>query len=115
MKINKSKFITIFFNTLLLVFYANTVMADSGIMVPDEVKTTLVNITRILLLIATGVCIAKIIHIGILYVIGASVEKSTAKQAILPWIIGTIVCFGAATIGNAVIKLFDVPSNVLDY
>ena len=111
----RSKFITIFFNTLLLVFYANTVMASGGITVPREVKDTLVKITEILLLIATAVCIGKVIHIGILYVIGAAAEKSNAKQAILPWIIGTIVCFGAATIGSAIIDWFDTPSSVLDY
>ena len=45
-------------------------------------------------------------------------EKSNAKQAILPWIIGTVVCFGAATIGGAIIDVFvksGVPPSVLDY
>ena len=120
----KSKILTIFFNTLFMLFYASTVTADSGgVVVPSEVRTTLVKITNILLLIGTAVCIGKIIHIGILYLTSTAVEKSNAKQALFPWILGTIICFGAATIGGAVIDLFmksfgttggDAPG-VLDY
>lgn len=114
----KSKLITILFNTLLLLFYTSTVLADDGVAVPQEVYDTLVKITNILLLIGTAVCIGKIIHIGILYVTSTAVEKSNAKQALFPWILGTIICFGAATIGGAIIKLFlnsGISDNVLDY
>ena len=115
-KIHTDKIITIIFNILLLTFYTNTVF---GVVVPSEVEETLVKITKILLLIGTAVCIGKVIHIGILYVTSTAVEKSQAKQAILPWIIGTIICFGAATIGGAIINIFEnsggLHSNVLEY
>ena len=116
--LNKKKLITAIFNAFLIVFYINTVF---GVEVPPEVNETLINFTRILLLIGTAVCVGKMIHIGILYVTSTAVDKSNAKQALLPWLIGTFVCFGAATIGGAVIKLFmsawseDGPPSVLDY
>lgn len=121
-KLNIKKIITIIFNTLLILLFTSTVLADSGdvgaVKVPQEVKDTLTNLTNILLLIGTAVCIGKVIHIGILYVTSTAMDKSQAKQAILPWIIGTVVCFGAATIGGAIIKIFTeagLPGNVLDY
>ena len=114
-KVSKKKLITAIFNAFLIVFYTNTAFAVS---VPSEVETTFVDITRVLLLIGTAVCIGKVIQIGILYVTSTAVDKSNAKQAILPWLIGTFVCFGAATIGGAIIEMFmdsGLPSNVLDY
>ena len=104
------------FNSFLILSFTSIVFADD-VMVPQEVETTLQNITKILLLIGTAVCIGKVIHIGILYLTSTAMEKSMAKQAVLPWIIGTIVCFGAATIGGAIIELFvnQVPSGPLDY
>lgn len=110
----KSKLINLYFNTLfLLVFCTSTVFAGgegtgagTGVSVPGDVVTTLTGITEILLLIGTAVCVGKLIHIGILYLTSTAIEKSNAKQALFPWILGTIICFGAATIGGAVIKLF---------
>lgn len=113
--ISKKKLITAIFNACLIIFYSNAVFA---VEVPEEVHTTLVDLTKILLLIGTAVCIGKVIHIGILYVTSTAVDKSNAKQALLPWIIGTIVCFGAATIGSAIIETImnaGLPDNVLDY
>ena len=114
-KSNIKKLITIIFNSFLMLFYSSVVF---GVTVPPEVKTTLENITKILLLIATAVCIGKVIHIGILYLTSTAFEKTQAKQAILPWLIGTIICFGAATIGSAIINVFlksGLPNDVLSY
>ena len=108
----KSKLINLYFNTLfLLLFCTSTVFAGgegtgTGVTVPDDVVTTLTGITEILLLIGTAVCVGKLIHIGILYLTSTAIEKSNAKQALFPWILGTIICFGAATIGGAIIKIF---------
>lgn len=108
----KSKLMNIYFNTLFfLLFCTSTVFAGgegagAGVTVPDDVVTTLTGITEILLLIGTAVCVGKIIHIGILYLTSTAIEKSNAKQALFPWILGTIICFGAATIGGAIIKIF---------
>ena len=90
----------------------------SGVRVPEEVVTTLTKITSILLLVASAVCIGKVIQIGIMFLTASAAEKSHAKEAVLPWLIGTIVCFGAATIGSAIINIFvnaGLPSSVLDY
>lgn len=122
MKMKKQKkLITAIFNALLILFYTKSVLAGGGettIVVPSEVAETLTNLTRILLLVGTAVCIGKVIHIGILYLTSTAADKVNAKQAILPWIIGTIVCFGAATIGSAVINIISgaLPKGgVLDY
>ena len=68
-----------------------------------------------MLIVAAGICIGKVIHIGILYVTSSAMDKSNAKTAVLPWIIGTFLCFGAAVIGPAIISIFKVTGNVLDY
>lgn len=88
---------------------------DGGIVLDEEVTQNLTEITQVLLIIGAGVCIAKCIHIGILYTMSSAAEKSNAKSAMLPWIIGTIVCFGAATIGSFVINTLKITGNVLDY
>ena len=116
----KKKKITIIFNILLILFYTNMVFAGE-VVVPEEVQNTLTSLTKILLLIGTAVSIGKIIHIGILFVTSTAMDKSTAKQAALPWVIGTIVTFGAATVGGEIIKIIQNAlkdagiSNVLDY
>ena len=64
--------------------------------------------------LAGAICVGKIIHIGILYMTSSAADKSNAKTALLPWIIGTIVCFGASWIGPLIINLFKISGNVLD-
>lgn len=81
----------------------------------DSVIKPLTEITQVLLIVAAGVCVGKVIHIGILYVMSSAMDKSNAKMAVLPWIIGTFLCFGAAVIGPAIINIFKVTDNVLDY
>ena len=114
----KNKIFNVFFNLMVISCFANVVFAGD-VTVPKDVRDTLVDITQILLLVGSGVCIVKVIHIGILYLTATAVEKSHAKEAIFPWLLGTIICFGAATIGNAIIKIFTqgsaLPSDVLSY
>lgn len=113
----KRRLLSLLFN-FYIVFTTFSLVFATEVAVPKEVKETLENITKILLLIGSAVCIAKVIQIGIMFLTASAAEKSHAKEAILPWIIGTIVCFGAATIGNAVIKIFTesaLPSTVLGY
>ena len=114
----RNKIFNVFFNVMFISCFANVVFAGD-VTVPDDVRETLVEITRILLLIGSAVCIGKVIHIGILYLTATAVEKSHAKEALFPWLLGTIICFGAATIGRAVIKIFThgsaLPSDVLSY
>lgn len=81
----------------------------------DDVLKPLVRITQILLLIGAGVCVGKLLHIGILFVTSSAAERSNAKMAMLPWLIGTFVCFGASAIGSFVIKILSVHKDVLSY
>ena len=107
-------------NATVVLGMTNATFASDGggAVIPDDVIKTLTTITSILLLVASAVCIGKIIHIGIMFVTSSAVEKSKAKEALFPWILGTIVCFGAATIGSAIVNIFlnAVPhTSVLDY
>lgn len=111
MKIFK-KLISFLYNVILLsMCFTNVAYAvDMG-----AITAPLTEITEVLLIIGAGVCIAKVIHIGILYVTSSAVDKSNAKMAILPWLIGTFLCFGAAVIGPAIINIFKVDKPVLSY
>lgn len=118
----KRLLVNVFFYTLMFLNFASIVQASGGaggteIELPTEAKNTITEITQILFLIGAGVCIGKCIHIGILYVTSSAAEKSNAKMAILPWLIGTFVCFGAATLGTFIINLLKPEGNksVLDY
>jgi type IV secretory pathway VirB2 component (pilin) len=91
---------------LLLICFNNMVFAAGSVNLGNDVLDTLKEITQVLLIVAAGVCVGKVIHIGILYLTSTAIEKSNAKQALFPWILGTIICFGAATIGGAIIKIF---------
>lgn len=115
----KKLIVNIAFYTLVLMNFCSTVLAGAptgaAITLGPSVEATLIEITQIMLIVGAGVCIGKVIHIGILYVTSSAAEKSNAKMAVLPWLIGTFVCFGAATIGKFVINLLKVPGNVLEY
>lgn len=98
---------------MLIMMFMNTYVYATG---NDTVDTVLKEVTEVLLTIAGLACVGKIIHIGILYMTSSAVDKSNAKSAIMPWLIGTIVCFGAAWIGGTIINTLRVDkNNVLDY
>ena len=98
--------------TFAMIFLNTYVFAvDNGGPVDDILK----GITEVLLVIAGLVCVGKLIQIGIMYLTSSAVEKSNAKSAVLPWLIGTIVCFSAATIGKVIIGILEVDKNVLSY
>ena len=107
-----------FFNFLCniaLVFTCFSNVAFAAVTLDPSVTSILTEVTQVLLVVAGGACVAKMIHIGILYVSSAAADKSNAKTALLPWLIGTFICFGAATIGPAVIGIFKVDKSVLEY
>lgn len=82
----------------------------------DGVMTILNRVATLLFWIAGGVCIGKCIHIGILYVVGTASDRSNAKAAVLPWLIGAIICFGFQFIGSMIIKIIDPNiKDVTDY
>lgn len=111
---NKKKFFSNFvFYTWFFLNLGTKVFASSS-----SVTTVLTEITQIILIVGAGVCIGKCIQIGIMYTMSSANEKSNAKMALVPWVIGTIVCFGAATIGGFVIDTIGgsyMDKDVLDY
>ena len=100
----KKIIVNITFYTAVLLNFSTTVFANS-VKLDQSVIDTLTEVTRILLLIGGAICIGKVIHIGIMYVTSSAADKSNAKMAIMPWLIGTFVCFGAATIGGFIIDV----------
>lgn len=110
-KINKfiSNIMTL---AMLLMIFTNTYSYATENPAVDKVLT---EVTEVLLVVAGLACVGKLIHIGILYLTSSAVDKSNAKSAVLPWLIGTIVCFGAAWIGSTIITILKVDKNVLEY
>ncbi len=110
---NISKLFDLVFNTaLILMCFTNVAYAVDLTPIIDP----LTEVTQVLLVIAGGACVGKIIHIGIKYVASSAADKSDAKMALLPWLVGTFLCFGAAVIGPAIISIFKVENGgVLDY
>lgn len=107
-----NKLITILINIFTLsICINNIVYATNGM---STVNSIMENILRILLGLGGAICVAKLIHIGIMYMTSSAVEKSNAKAAIFPWIIGTVVCFGAGWIGPMIINLFKIKDDVLN-
>lgn len=81
-----------------------------------SVKDVLKEVATVLLVLGGLVCVGKLIQIGIMFMMVSVDQKSQAKTAVLPWLIGTIVCFGAPWIGNLIISILDTgKANVLDY
>ena len=111
----KRRLFDFLYNVLLIsVCFSNVVFA-SGVTLNSDVIAILTEVTQVLLVVAGGACVGKLIHIGILYVSATAADKSNAKTALLPWLKGTFVCFGAAIIGPAVIGIFKVNKPVLSY
>lgn len=98
-----NRIITILINVFTICVCLNNVAwATNG---TETVNKILSEILTVMLGLGGAVCVGKLIHIGILYMTSSAVEKSNAKSAVLPWIIGTIVCFGASWIGPLIISL----------
>ena len=109
-KMNIKKYISTLMTIVIMLF--NVVSATGG--ATSAVNSILGDILSVLLGVSGAVCVGKLIHIGILYMTSSAMDKSNAKSAVLPWLIGTIVCFGAAWIGPWIIDIFRVDGNVLD-
>ena len=93
----------------------STVFPGGEVTLSTVVTGSLQEIAEILFIVGAAVCVGKCIQIGIMYVTSSAVEKSNAKMAVLPWVIGTFICFGGATIGNFIINILRVDNPVLGY
>jgi len=89
--------------SLLFSIYTNHYVyaLDNG----GTVDQILIDVTQVLLVLAGLVCLGKLIQIGIMYMTSSAVEKSNAKAALMPWLVGTIVAFGASWIGPTIINI----------
>ena len=106
-----SLIITITFVLVLFVVPEVYATQDGG------VAGTLRKIASYLLWIGAAVCIGKLVHIGIMYIMSSAEGKSSAKSAFLPWLIGAILLSSFAAIGGGIIKIFmetELGGNVLD-
>lgn len=113
-KLNKFLSNLLTFAMIMAVLLPTGVFAgvDNGVV--DEILTEVV---QILLTVAGCVCLGKLIHIGIIFLTAGAAEKSNAKMALVPWIVGTVVCFGASWIGGTIINIIGsgMDGDVLGY
>lgn len=98
-----------FFSNLLTFSLIMAIWLPTGVFAGgtgnSEVDTILVEVVQILLAVAGCVCLGKLVHIGIIFLTAGAAEKSNAKMALVPWVVGTVVCFGASWIGNTIINI----------
>lgn len=109
-KVNQILINFVTYTFLFSAFLNQCVYATSN---SNPVNDILIEVTRVLLVIGGLVCIGKLVQIGIMYMMTSVDQKSQAKTAVLPWLVGTIVCFGAAWIGSAIIGIMKVDGDVL--
>lgn len=114
-KLNK-----LFSNLLTLALIMSALLPTgvfAGVDNGGEVDKILTEVVNILLVIAGCACLGKLIHIGIIFLTAGAAEKSNAKMALVPWLVGTIVCFGASWIGGTIINIIgkDMNGDVLGY
>lgn len=67
----------------------------------------LTEINNVLFTAACIICVIKAVQIGIMFMLNGAGSKGQAKSAILPWIIGAVVCGGYSAIANSVTGLIE--------
>ena len=70
----------------------------------EGVYGTIGEIMSILLWLGFAIAIAKMMQIGVMFIIGGGSGKSNAKNALIPWVIGAMVCALFGTIGPFIIN-----------
>ena len=58
------------------------------------------------------IAIFKVIQIGIMFLTGTAGKRSGAKDSIMPWLIGAIICATFGTVGPYVISLFETGNDI---
>ena len=72
----------------------------------EELKPLSDSISSILLAIAVGVTLISIAVMGINFMIQSVEEKAKIKEAMVPWVIGIFVTFGAYGIWKITVGIF---------
>lgn len=99
----KLKRVTLLISLIFVFVLGLPVFATEG--VPSGLAEKLSEIQSVLFVIACAVCVIKAIQIGIQYMLTGANDKSKAKESILPWIIGAIVCGGYVLISEWVVGI----------
>lgn len=71
----------------------------------DGVYAIIKEIMGIMSILGFAIAMFKLIQIGIQFILGAGRAKSDAKAALMPWLVGAIVCIMFGTIGPWVMNL----------
>lgn len=81
--------------------------SESSIMIDQNDLKSLSNfISGVLLTIAIGVTVITGAIMGLNFITQSIEEKAKVKESMVPWIIGIIVSFGAFTIWEVAVNLF---------
>ena len=104
----KISYSTLFFLMISSFAVASESGVDVGGVVDDinggeGVFGTIQEIIGILSWAGFAIAVAKMMQIGIMYLLGAAKGKNDAKSALIPWIVGAFVCAAFGTIGPWVI------------
>jgi type IV secretory pathway VirB2 component (pilin) len=70
----------------------------------STIDGSLGEILWVLTLIGEAVCLGKCIQIGWMFIVGSIQDKARAKEALLPWIVGAFILFGASWLGPLIIN-----------
>ena len=111
---NKAKKVIdkILLSTLLFFLTANLALASGDINQAVDnlnngtgVYATIREIMGVLAWIGFAIAIAKLLQIGMMFMIGSGSGKNNAKTALIPWVVGALVCILFGTVGPWIIGL----------
>ena len=81
--------------------------SESSTMIDQNDLKSLSNfISGVLLTIAIGVTVITVAIMGLNFITQSIEEKAKVKESMVPWVIGIIVSFGAFTIWEVAVNLF---------
>lgn len=72
----------------------------------DETYAILKEIMGILAWVGFAVATFKVVQIGIMFMTGISSKRSGAKESIIPWLIGSLICAMFGVLGPWFINMF---------
>jgi len=97
---------------LLLMISSFAIASENGVDVGgvvDDINSgegvfgTIQEIIGILSWVGFAIAVAKMMQIGIMYLMGAAKSKNDAKTALMPWLVGAFICAAFGTVGPWII------------
>ena len=86
--------------------FLNAVSESSTMIDQNDLKSLSNFISGVLLTIAIGVTVITGAIMGLNFITQSIEEKAKVKESMIPWVIGIIVSFGAFTIWEVAVNLF---------